>query len=270
MSTTESLRATISEIRRAWSEDDWPDLEALAALDLPDGDGEPMENERERVQINLGIEALYQHWADRQDFFVGGNMFVYYSLTQAEAVIQELETPGRPRSAFRGPDMFVVLNIDGSYRRQKWVVWLEEGRYPDIIFEFLSPKTRRTDLDEKKKLYEQTFRTHEYFCFDYLNPERADSLLGWRLDTHGRYQPIEADERGWLWSETLELWVGRWSGPLLRDDTTWLRFYTPEAELVLTPAEAEHQRAEAERQRAETAEAELARLRAQLAEPGLD
>ena len=124
-------------------------------------------------------------------------------------------------------------------------------------FEFLSPQTRRVDLGEKKRLYEQTFKTHEYICFDYLNPTEENSLIGWRLDAHGRYQPIEADFRGWLWSESLALWIGRWSGSILRDDTVWMRFYTSDGELVLTPAEAEHQRAEAEHQRAERLAAQL-------------
>lgn len=265
----ETLTKITSKSRQNWPDTDLSDLAALATLDLPDSDGEPMENERERLQINLGIESLYQHWAGRQDFYVGGNMFIYYSLAQLQAVVEEMETPGRPRRAFRGPDMFVVLDIDGSYPRQKWVVWLEDGRYPNVIFEFLSPTTRQVDLGEKKTLYEQTFRTHEYFCFDYLQPEQQGSLQGWRLDAHGRYQSIAANERGWLWSESLQLWVGLWSGTVLRNQTLWLRFYTPEEQLVLTPAEAERQRAEAEHQRAEAAESELARLQAQLAERGL-
>ena len=41
-----------------------PDLVALSALDLPGSDGEPMENERERIQMNLGIESLDQHWKE--------------------------------------------------------------------------------------------------------------------------------------------------------------------------------------------------------------
>jgi len=254
----------ILETVSTW-QDDVSDLKALEALDLPGDDEEPMENERERIQINLVIKLLDQYWRDRNDFYVGGNMFVYYSLSQARAVLDELSTPGRPKRAFRGPDVFVVLNVDGSYRRQKWVAWQEEGRYPDIIFEFLSPKTRKKDLGEKKRLYEQTFKTREYFCFDYLNPGDEESLLGWRLDAQGYYQPITADTRGWLWSEELDLWVGRWSGSILRDNTAWMRFYTPEGELVLTPAEAEAQRAKAEAQRAE-AEAQRAEAEAQRAE----
>ncbi|MCP4702021.1 MAG: Uma2 family endonuclease, partial [Gammaproteobacteria bacterium] len=75
--------------------------------------------------------------------------------------------------------------VDGSYRRNKWVVWEEGGRYPDVIFEFFSPSTRHKDLKEKKDLYEQTFRTREYFCFDYLAPQKENSLSGWRLNKLG-------------------------------------------------------------------------------------
>ena len=89
------------------------------------------------------------------------------------------------------------------------------------------------------------------------------------------------DTRGWIWSPSLHLWIGRWEGTYRRDQTTWLRFYDPEGRLVLTSreiaeaalqqAEATKQQAEAAEQRAEaeqlaaTAEAELARLQAELA-----
>ena len=212
---------------------------------LPGDDGEPMENERERIQINLCIDSFYQQWADRTDFFVGGNMFVYYTPAQGEQVIYEIADADAPRRAYRGPDFFVVRNVDGSYRRQTWVVWDEHGRYPDLICEMLSPSTRRFDLGAKKELYEQTFRTQEYFVFDYMHPTVRGALRGWRL-LGGHYQPIAPDERGWLWSEQVELWLGKWTGVYQRDMTTWLRFYTPEGELVLTPDEAAARRADAE------------------------
>ncbi len=247
-----------------WQETEAPFLKALESADLPGEDGEPMENERERIQISLGIESLDHHWQDRNDFYTGGNMFVYYSLSQAQAVIEELKKPSLPKKTFRGPDMFVVFGVDGSYRRQKWVVWEEGWKYPDVIFEFLSPSTRSNDLGKKKHLYEQTFRTREYFCVDYLNPMKDDSLSGWRLDMRGRYKAITADKRGWLWSGELNLWVGRWPGSILRDDTVWMRFYTPEGDLVPVSAESvqqcleqEAQRAEQEAQRAEQLEKQL-------------
>ncbi len=76
-------------------------------------------------------------------------MLVYYSIVQAQAVLKELKYPERPKGAFRGQDMFMVLNVDGSYRRKKWVVWEEKGRHPDVVFEFLSHSTRKTDLVSK-------------------------------------------------------------------------------------------------------------------------
>jgi hypothetical protein len=57
-------------------------LESIRALptedDLPSDDGEPMETPRHRDQMILLIESLKLHWADRQGYYVGGNMFVHY------------------------------------------------------------------------------------------------------------------------------------------------------------------------------------------------
>jgi hypothetical protein len=217
-------------------------------------------------------------------------MFLYYSAPQARRIIDEVEHAVRPRQAFRGPDVFVVLNVDGTYGRQKWVVWEEDGRYPDVIFEFLSPSTAQNDKTTKKDLYERVFRTAEYYWFD---PFAPDVFQGWHLHPTSGYQAATPDARSWLWSPRLQLWIGTWTGLFKRRPATWLRFYDAEGHLVLTTDEAAEQRAEAaqqraeaaqqraeaaqqqvevaerqaevERQRAEAAEAELARLRAELA-----
>ena len=103
-----------------------PEL-AVLTMDLPDSDGELMENEREQFQMLLLRDSLEQYWRGRQDFYMGGNMFVYYSTEQARQILAEEADPARPRRAFRGPDLFVVLHVDGSFRQQKWVVWDEAG-----------------------------------------------------------------------------------------------------------------------------------------------
>ncbi|MBS1251212.1 MAG: hypothetical protein MAG451_00243 [Anaerolineales bacterium] len=290
-------------VQEGWTDADLAELEAMVAdLDdltqqLPEDDGRPMETRRHHSQMDLLIRSLEHHWRERQDYCVGGDQFVYYSTDQAQAVIREIqaeqgeaEPPPSGSRAYRGPDFFVVRDIDGSYLRQKWVTWVEGGRYPDLVVELLSPSTRSIDLGEKKDLYEQIFRTDEYFVWDPFNPTR---FQGWRL-TEGSYEPIEPDERGWRWSTVLELWLRPWEGVFDKDDTTWLRFYDPDGQLVLTgeeaaqaeaeaaqaeaeaaqaeaeaaQAEAEEARAEAEaeRRRAEAAEAELARVKARLAE----
>lgn len=255
-----------------------PEL-AVLALELPDSDGEPVENERERFHMNLVLDVLSQHWHDRQDFYAAGNMFLYYCDQQARDILAEEADPRRPRRAFRGPDVFIVLHVDGNVRRRKWVVWEEGGRYPDVIFEFLSPSTRRIDQTTKKTLYEQTFKTREYYWYD---PYDAREFQAWQLDPSGVYQAMTPDARGWLWSPTLQLWIGRWEGTYQRDPAIWLRFYDPEGRLLPTPqetaeaerahaaaerahAEVERAHAAAERARADAAEAEVARLRAEVA-----
>jgi hypothetical protein len=195
-------------------------------------------------------------------------MFLYYSAQQARQILAEEAEPVRPRRTFRGPDLFVVLDVDGSFRRQKWVVWEEGGRYPDVIFEFLSPSTRRVDQTTKKTLYEQIFKTREYYWYDPFHP---DVFQGWQLDIGHGYRAMTPDARGWLWSPTLSLWIGRWEGIYHRGQATWLRFYDPEGQLLWTPqevAEMTKQQAAAAEQRAETAEqrAETAEQRAETAE----
>jgi hypothetical protein len=161
-------------------------------------------------------------------------MVIYYSTTQVK------------NRDFRGPDFFVVLDVDGQRDRLGWVVWEEEGRYPDTIIELMSPSTANVDLGLKKHLYDRVFRTQDYFVY---NPFEPNSLQGW----HHRdsYQAISPDERGWLWCESLGLWLGTWEGTIDRETLTWLRFYDATGALVLLPEEAEAQRAEAERLRAE-------------------
>jgi hypothetical protein len=153
-------------------------------------------------------------------------MFVYYSSQQAM------------NRDFRGPDFFAVLDIDGSYPRQGWVVWEEGGRYPDVIVELMSSSTAEVDTGAKKDLYERVFRTRNYFVFDPFDP---DSLAGWRLDENLSYQPIMPNEQGWLWCHTLGFWLGTWEGTVDREPAVWLRFYDEAGNLVPLPEEAAEQ-----------------------------
>jgi len=178
--------------------------------------------------MNVLIRSLQEGFGEREDYFAGGNMFIYYSSEQVR------------NKEFRGPDFFAVLNVDGKTDRQGWVVWEENGRYPDVIVELMSPSTARIDKGIKKDIYEQVFRTPDYYIFD---PFAPDSLQGWHLN--GQYQELTKNERGWLWCESLGLWLGTWSGEIQRETAVWLRFYDGDGKLVPLPEEAAEQRAEA-------------------------
>jgi Uma2 family endonuclease len=185
------------------------------------------------------IELLAYWFRGRDDYFAGGNMFIYYSEEQA-----------RNRD-YRGPDFFFVDGVSRLPMRPYWAVWQEGGRYPDVIVELLSPTTAKADRTTKKTLYERTFKTHEYFCYD----PSSQLLEGWRLGARRRYRTIKPDPRGWMWIEELELWLGPWEGVYRGYQATWLRFYDREGRLVPTGEET-----------AVAAEAEVAALKARLAE----
>jgi Uma2 family endonuclease len=195
--------------------------------DLIFDDGVPLESTQHRIAMNVLIRS-YQHYRGEQtNYFVGGNMFVYYSREQVK------------HRDFRGPDFFVVLDVDGTIDRPGWVIWDEGGRYPDVIIELMSPSTAHIDLGAKKQLYDQTFGIKDYFVY---NPFDATSFQGWTRSNG--FQPIAPDARGWLWCNSLGLWLGPWEGSIQRISMNWLRFYDRDGNLVLLPEEAEAQRAD--------------------------
>ena len=206
--------------------------------DLPCDDGVPLETERHRHQMNLLIDTLKDAWADRDDFFVGGNMFVYYSEAQAR------------NNDFRGPDVFVVLDTVKK-ERKSWVAWEENGRLPDVIVEIVSETSEKTDRVDKLALYEKVLRVPEYFLFDPF----SFRLDGFALDARGgRYAPLAPNEHGWLWSERLGLWVGKSHGWFQEIEADWLRWIDADGR-VLPHAQ---ERAEQEKQRADMLHERLA------------
>lgn len=230
-----------------------PELPAVPPSDLL-SDEPPLETYRHLVQILLLLSCLEWWWQDRNDFFAAGNLSIYYNTEQLR------------KKDFRGPDFFVVLNTERK-ERKSWVVWEEEGKYPNLIVEILSQSTASVDRGLKKQLYQDTFRTPEYFLFDPYSLE----FIGFRL-SEGQYEAIQPNKQGWLWSQQLDLYLG------LQGEQ--LRFFTSAKELVATPqeeatkqvqvAQAALQRAEQQQQRAERQQQRAERLAAKLQELGID
>lgn len=197
--------------------------------DLPFDDGIPMETQRHKLQMDLLIETLQPWLKQRVDGYVGGNMFLYYSLAQVR------------NQDYMGPDVFVVLDVPKG-ERKSWVIW-QEGKGPDVVIELLSPSTLRYDKTGKKRLYEERIRVPEYVWFDPFNP--AD-FAGFRL-VEGCYEPIEVNQSGILPCHQLGLGLMTWSGRYQEVEAEWLRWVTREAHVLPTQAELLFQ----ERQRAD-------------------
>jgi Uma2 family endonuclease len=222
-----------------------------------ESDEPEMESSLHYFQLLLLVTCLEWLWRDRHDFFIGANLTIFFSRQQLK------------NREFRGPDFFLIKDTE-KRPRKSWVVWEEDGKYPDLIIELLSDSTESVDRNFKKKLYQNRFRTPEYFWF---SPETLE-LAGFHL-RHRQYQPIQANERGFLWSESLGLFLGVYEGKL--------RYFTMEGKLVPTPEEAaleaqeiaqrnlaianqEKQRAEAEKHRGDLLAARLKELGIELEE----
>ncbi len=208
--------------------------------ELPYDDGVPMETQRHRDQMNILIDSLKYYWKDSRNYYVGGNMFLHFDPLN--------------RQNFRGPDVFLVLDVDPR-ERKSWVVWQEGMRFPDLIIELLSISTHKIDRGIKKDLYAQVFKTGEYYLYDPFSQE----FVGYRL-SGSSYTLIEPDANRRIYSAATGLAL------VIHDDRLrWIN----ESGLILPTgmelAEQASQRAEWERQRAEqeSQRAEREKLRAE-------
>ncbi|AIE74654.1 Uma2 family endonuclease [Synechocystis sp. PCC 6714] len=220
-----------------------------------------MESSLHYTQLLLLVTSLEWAWRDRDDFFIGANLTIYFSRQQLK------------HRDFRSPDFFLVKNTTRE-PRNSWVAWEEDGRYPDLVIEFLSDSTAKVDRTTKRELYATRFHIPEYF---YFSPENLE-FAGFKLDFN-EYVLLITNEQGWLWSEALGFFLGIQNGQL--------RYFSLEGTLIPTPDEAvrlevlkasqamttakyQGERAEREAQRAEWEKSKADRLAAKLRELGLD
>ena len=241
----------------------------------PESDEPEMESTLHYEQLALLVSLLEWHWRARDDYFIGANLSVYFRKDQFT------------RRELRGPDFFLVRGVEQRPRRS-WTVWLEGGRYPDLIIELLSDATARVDRTIKKTLYQDVFRTPEYYWFSPDTRELAGFHLMDRL-----YQPIPADPQGLLASPILGLRLGVHEGllrffdesgapiptlpevidqeqALVRQQQALVRQEQERAEQERERAEQEQARAEQERERANQERLRADRLADRLRALGID
>ena len=218
-------------------------IATLDDLDYPDSDGLPMaESEFQFNPIVYAVGALRNHFQDRENVYVVGDLLLYYEEGN--------------RSASVAPDVFVVFGVPNHVRRT-YLLW-REGKAPDWVLEVTSRSTRQVDQGRKREVYAR-LGVSEYWQYDptgdYLDP----SLQGLVL-SGGRYGAAlaleEVDGVRSAYSPVL--------GLNLRLDEGVLRFHDPlRDEYLLTYLEENRARQEAEQAR-ETAEDRVTELEARL------
>ena len=240
-------------------------------------------------QINILSDQFWRYFAINPYIHIGVDNFIYYRKGDMKK--------------FVAPDIYVVLGANKYPLRRSFYTWAE-GVVPTVVFEFLSDATADRDRKEKVELYLREIGVQEYFIHQ-PELEKPAEFRGWRRNASGEIVEIVPDAEGGLFSEALNLYF-RWEvqldthtrllRPYLPDGTP-LTTSREEEQLrveaeALADAEAERRQeaetlaaAETARRREETArrqeaetlaaaeierrqevEAELERLRAQLAE----
>ena len=200
----------------------------------PERDGKPMaDNTRQFnwiVKIKEGFEFLF---AKDPDIFIAGDLLWY-----------TVEGNNKISTA---PDTMIVFGRPkgdrGSYRS-----WDEENINPQIVFEILSPSSRKKDMAWKLEFYER-YGVEEYYIYD---PDRIVFSVYIRSGMNFNFV------------ENVQKWISPRLEVRFEISNQNLRIFTPEGREFVSPLEmalergSEHQRAEemalergSERQRAE-------------------
>ena len=241
----------------------------------PSEDDEPMPaTEFHGMQTHTLFDQFLRYFQIHENIHVGMDNFIYYREGDLRKVV--------------APDVYVVLGAAKHPLRRSFYTWAE-GAVPTTVFEFLSDATESEDRHEKVQIYLGDMGVQEYFIHQ-PDMEKPAEFRGWQRSPSGDIVEIVPDAQGGLFSEALNLYF-RWEDQL---DThvRLLRPYLPDGTPITTSIEEEQLRIEEQRLRieeqqlrlqaeavAETAEAraaeetqrrreveaELKRLRSQLA-----
>ncbi len=188
------------------------------------------------VQINTFYDQLSRYFDIDEQIYIGVDSFIYYSegdITKSVA-----------------PDVYVVPGVAKDPERRSFYTW-SEGAVPVAIFEFLSDSTAHQDRNQKVELYLNDIGAQEYFIHQ---PEmkKPPEFRGWRRSPSGEIVEIEPDTEGGLFSEALNLWF-RWDDQQ-HNRVRLLRPSLPDGTPITTSREEKYLRIE-EKHRREAAEA---------------
>ena len=214
----------------------------------PCEDDEPMaETDFHAEQIMTLSDQLKRYFAINELVHIAVDSFIYYSEGDITKCV--------------APDIYVVFGVDKYPLRRSFYTWAE-GAVPVAVFEFLSDSTAQQDRDRKVELYLNDIGVQEYFIHQ-PEMEKSAEFRGWQRSSSGDIVEIIPDARGGLFSEALNLWF-RWE----EDQTTHVRLlrpYLPDGTPITTSMEEKHLRIQEQnlREAAEEKVAEEEQLRIQ-------
>lgn len=230
-----------------------PLLRLPTSEELPDSDDTPVDNEFQNLIPNLLLAVLNLVWGERQDWFFGIDMGIYY-------LYQQVRQPALV------PDGFLSLGVKRRKRKRgrlSYVLWEEDNIPPLWALEIVS-RTPGGEYHEKMTKYAQLgVLYYTIYNPDYWQRDKHEPFEVYRL-VDGMYVRQRGEP---FWIPEVGLSIGRGVGTYAGWTQEWLYWYDQQGEKLPISeemleqerqrAEQERQRAELERQRAEQAELQL-------------
>ncbi|NEP56663.1 MAG: Uma2 family endonuclease [Symploca sp. SIO2G7] len=224
-----------------------PLLRLPTSEELPCSDETPVDNELQNLIPNLLLNILALLWPEKQDWFFGVDMAVYYLY----------EDERQPTVI---PDGFLSIGVprcSSERGRLSYVLWEENDIPPLLAIEIVS-KNYNDEYEEKKEKY--TRLGVKYYLI--YNPSY------WQRDKHQPFELYRLEQGKYIlqttepyWIPEIGLGIGRGTVNYVGLEREWLLWYDREGNAYPIPEEAveterqradkESQRAEQERQRAE-------------------
>ena len=161
-------------------------------VEYPSEDGIPMAASLKHARWMMAGFRVLEHWfRGPLDVFVGIDMLVYYAQGDNSRSV--------------APDVFVSFGVE-QRDLPCYKVW-EEGKPPDVVWEFGSRSTAKEDAREKKEKYRR-MGVREYWLVDVDGKYHDRRVQGFEL-VNGEYVELPWDEGPdgtvTVWSPALQL-----------------------------------------------------------------
>ncbi len=184
--------------------------------ELPDSDDTPVNNQLQHLIPTLLEAILALIWSERQDWYFGVDMGIYYDENEPAIV----------------PDGFLSLGVQrfiDELLRLSYVLW-EEQKVPTLVLEVVSQKYRG-EYSSKKQMYADL----GVLYYAVYNPRRRRKppLEVYRLE-QGKYVLLSGNP---IWLPEINLGLGHQIGTYQGMTREWLYWYDEQGQKLLTPEE---------------------------------
>jgi Uma2 family endonuclease len=195
------------------------------AEELPSSDETPVDNQLQNDITNLLLSLLASIWANREDWYFGVDMAVYYN-------------PDEPAIV---PDGFLALGVKhdtGERGRLSYLLWEEQNIMPILALEVISEKYNQ-EYENKFADY-QSLGILYYAIYNPFSGRRGRHKNRRRLEVYrliaGQYQLLEPENRP-VWLPEIGLALGYEPGEHITWYREWLYWYDANGDRYLTAEE---------------------------------